>query len=116
MMDRIIRFFKKLFSKNKYKYLDEPLEVETKDTDNFQAKKDINFKSQMKASSDIEEEKASKLQKDYKAGLIEEEDLSEEDFDLLSNLYETQIEQTKQSIESYKKKILNIKNKLVVNN
>ena len=70
----------------------------------------------MKASSDIEIEKALKLQKDYKAGLIEEEDLSEEDFDLLSNLYETQIEQTKQSIENYREKILNIKNKLVVNN
>ena len=56
------------------------------------------------------------MQKDYKAGIIEEEDLSEEDFELLSNLYEKQIQNTKKSIENYRAKILNIQTKLTQNN
>ena len=56
------------------------------------------------------------MQKDFKAGLIEEEDLSEEDFNLLSKLYESQIEKTKQSIQTYKNRIISVKSKLAQNN
>ena len=56
------------------------------------------------------------MQKDLKAGLIEEEDLSEEDFDSLTKLYESQIEKTKQSIQRYKNRIVSIKTKLAQNN
>lgn len=113
MLNKIKEFFRKLFKINNHKYLEAPKEeVQSMNATNTQKKSD--FKSQMLI--DEQKEKALKLQRDYKEGLIEEENLSEEDFDLLYSLYEKQIEETKQSIQRYKNRIIAVKSRLAQNN
>lgn len=75
----------------------------------------IHFKNEVVVVNE-EEKRILKLQQDFKAGLIEEKNLSEEDFNLLSKLYESQIEKTKQSIQTYKNRIISVKSKLAQNN
>lgn len=77
--------------------------------------RNIYFKNEIVVVNE-EEKRILKLQQDFKAGLIEEENLSEEDFNLLSKLYESQIEKTKQSIQTYKNRIISVKSKLAQNN
>ncbi len=121
MIEKIKEFFRNLFGINSQSYLEAPKNVmpqnEILHTNNMESQNKYNeFQEQIKIITDQEKEKALKLQNDYKAGVIEEEDLSNEDFDILSNLYESQIKNTKQSIEDYRKKILNIQTKLAQNN
>lgn len=122
MIEKIKKFFKNLFgiNTNSQNYLEAPKNEMPKNeilhTSNIESQDKYNeFQGQIKILPDEEKEKALKLQMDYKAGIIEEEDLSNEDFDILSNLYEEQIQKTKQSIENYRKKILNIQAKLAQN-
>lgn len=77
--------------------------------------RNIYFKNEIVVVNE-EEKRILKWQQDFKAGLIEEENLSEEDFNLLSKLYESQIEKTKQSIQTYKNRIISVKSKLAQNN
>ena len=106
MIQKIKNFFKNLFGLNSQKYLESPKNETLQNND---------FQEQIKIVPDEEKEKALKLQNDYKSGVVEEEDLSEKEFDILSNLYESQIKETKRSIENYRQKILNIQNKLTSN-
>lgn len=99
-----MEFFRNLFKSNNQQYIEAPKE------NNIQEEK-VNFKSQIIVNNEGEQ-KALKLQRDFKDGLIEEENLSEEDFNLLTNLYERQIEKTKKSIQEYKDRIVSIKSKL----
>ena len=121
MIEKIKEFFRNLFGINSQNYLEAPKNEmprnEILHTNNIESQNKYNqFQRHIKIIPDQEKEKALNLQNDYKAGVIEEEDLSEEDFDILSNLYESQIQNTKSSIENYRKKILNIQNKLVSSN
>lgn len=113
MLEKIKQFFKNIFGIKNQQYIEAPKE-ETVTAKNMEIEKNTNFKNQLIANE--EENRVLKLQKDYKDGLIEEEDLSEEDFNTLSKLYQSQIEKTKKSIEMYKNKILSIKSKLPQNN
>ena len=111
---KIKNFFRNLFKINNQQYIEAPKEV-IEPISNMQEKRSFDFKNQIVVANE-EEERIIKLQKDLKAGLIEEEDLSEEDFDSLTKLYESQIEKTKQSIQRYKNRIVSIKSKLAQNN
>ena len=51
---------------------------------NINEKRNINFKNEIVVDNK-EENRSLKLQKNFKAGLINEEDLSEEEFNLLNN-------------------------------
>lgn len=113
MLKKIKEFFRRLFKTSNQQYLEAPKE-EIEPISEIHMQKNSDFKSQIVIANE-QQEKALKLQKDFKAGLIEEENLSEEDFDLLYSLYEKQIEKTKQSIQRYKNNILAIKTKLVQN-
>lgn len=114
MLERIKEFFRNLFKTNNQQYIEAPKEV-IEPISNKQEQKGFDFKNQIVIANE-EEERILKLQKDLKAGLIGEEDLSEEDFDSLTKLYESQIEKTKQSIQRYKNRIVSIKSKLAQNN
>ena len=114
MLEKIKEFFRNLFKINNQQYIEAPKEV-IEPISNMQEKSSFDFKNQIVVANE-EEERIIKLQKDLKAGLIEEEDLSEEDFDALTKLYESQIEKTKQSIQRYKNRIVSIKSKLAQNN
>ena len=114
MLEKIKEFFRNLFKINNQQYIEAPKEV-IEPISNMKEKRSFDFKNQIVVANE-EEERIIKLQKDLKAGLIEEEDLSEEDFDSLTKLYESQIEKTKQSIQRYKNRIVSIKSKLAQNN
>lgn len=114
MLERIKEFFRNIFKTNNQQYIEAPKEVIEPISD-VQKQRNLNFENKIVVANK-EKQRILKLQRDLKAGLIEEEDLSEEDFDSLTKLYESQIEKTKQSIQIYKNKILNIKSKLAQNN
>lgn len=114
MIEKIKEFFRNLFKTNNQQYIEAPKEV-IEPISNMQEKRGFDLKNQIVVANE-EEERILKLQKDLKAGLIEEEDLSEEDFDSLTKLYESQIEKTKQSIQRYKNRIVSIKSKLAHTN
>lgn len=114
MLEKIKEFFRNIFGINNQQYIEAPKEY-VEPINNIKSQRNINFKDEIVVANE-EEKRILKLQKDFKAGLIEEEDLSEEDFNLLSNLYESQIEKTKQSIQTYKNRIISVKSKLAQNN
>ena len=117
MIDKIKNFLKKLFGLNNLHYLEAPKnDTSQEELKQNNIKLQSEFAKQIKIKPDEKKKLALRLQKNYKEGIIEEENLSEEEFDLLSNLYESQIESTKQSIENYRNKILNIQAKLAQNN
>lgn len=110
MLEKIKEFFRNIFGINNKQYIEAPKE-DVEPINNIKLQRNINFKDEIAVTNE-EEKKILKLQRDFKAGLIEEEDLSEEDFNLLSKLYESQIEKTKQSIQTYKNRIIFVKSKL----
>ena len=110
MLEKIKEFFRNIFGINNKQYIEAPKE-DLEPIKNIKLQRNINFKDEIAVTNE-EEKRILKLQRDFKAGLIEEEDLSEEDFNLLSKLYESQIEKTKQSIQTYKNRIIFVKSKL----
>ena len=110
MLEKIKEFFRNIFGINNNQYIEAPKE-DVEPINNIKLQRNINFKDEIAVTNE-EEKRILKLQRDFKAGLIEEEDLSEEDFNLLSKLYESQIEKTKQSIQTYKNRIIFVKSKL----
>jgi len=100
MLEKLISFFKKLFGINDVKrlaaaniVLDEP----------------NSFRESIIIVPNPRKEIAEKLQRDYQQGIIEEEDLNDDEYNLLSNLYQSQIDSIKQEIDNYKMKIKNLK-------
>ena len=123
MIEKIKEFFKNLFKIRVQLYIEAPkeeienintIQKESKVVNTIKEDNSSDFISRISVDTK-ENDRALKLQKDFKAGLIEEEDLSEEDFNLLSELYENQIERTKQSIQKYKNKIITAKKELAKN-
>lgn len=114
MLEKIKEFLKSMFKSKNYKLLDTGEEVK-EPVNNTKELKNVDLKKQIVASNE-EEKRILKLQKDFQAGIISEEDLSKEDYNLLTNLYNKQIEKTKRSIQKYKERILYIKSKLEQNN
>ena len=110
MLEKIKEFFRNIFGINNKQYIEAPKE-DVEPINNIKLQRNINFKDEIAVTNE-EEKRILKLQRDFKAGLIEEEDLSEEDFNLLSKLYESQIEKTKQPIQTYKNRIIFVKSKL----
>ena len=110
MLEKIKEFFRNIFGINNKQYIEAPKE-DVEPINNIKLQRNINLKDEIAVTNE-EEKRILKLQRDFKAGLIEEEDLSEEDFNLLSKLYESQIEKTKQSIQTYKNRIIFVKSKL----
>ena len=110
MLEKIKEFFRNIFGINNKQYIEAPKE-DVEPINNIKLQRNINFKDEIAVTNE-EEKRILKLQRDFKAGLIKEEDLSEEDFNLLSKLYESQIEKTKQSIQTYKNRIIFVKSKL----
>lgn len=104
-------FLGKRLKKNTKKYINTP----KKNQNEISTKNAIIKKSFIKTIKieNQENDRILKLQQDFKAGKIKEEDISEEDFNLLSKLYEMQIEKTKQSIENYRNKVISIKSTII---
>ena len=104
-------FLGKRLKKNTKKYINTPKKNKNEISTNNAIIKNSFIKT-IKIENQ-ESDRILKLQQDFKAGKIKEEDISEEDFNLLSKLYEMQIEKTKQSIENYRNKVISIKSTII---
>ena len=96
---KIKSFFMKLFGKNKV--IEEPV-VENIVSDNVENKK--TFAEEIRVKQDDEKLSTLKLQKDYEAGLIKEEDMTQEQVSKVENLYVEQITKLRKDYNGYKQK------------
>ena len=94
---KIKKFFKKLFC------VKENIQEDTNKKINNIEKN--NFRENIKIKQDEEEMNIIKLQKEYKAGNIREEDMTDEEHKKLIDLYEKQNKELKEKIEIKKQKI-----------
>ena len=108
---KIKSFFMKLFGKNKV--IEEPV-VENIVSDNVENKK--TFAEEIRLKQDDEKLSTLKLQKDYEAGLIKEEDMTQEQVSKVENLYVEQITKLRKDYNGYKQKITDVRKKLAHNN
>ncbi len=98
--DKIKNFFKRIFLKNETHKI-EPEFIKIKD----------NFKENIVIEGDTEKIKLLNLQKAFEANQIQEEDLSDEEYKKMHELYDAQIARLKEKIQAYKKEIVLIKKK-----
>lgn len=98
---KVKKFFKNLFAKKKNND-----EVVREEDDS--AKENNEFKEYIKMTED-EETKLLELQRRYRRGEIAESDLTDEQIDDLSNLYDKQIAELKKSIAAREQKIAEYK-------
>ena len=107
--NKIKQFFIDIFSKNGK---EKPLLPES--TINIARNVEPNVNNEFAMGLKVQTEEKNiyiiQLQKDFEEGKIDEKDISEQDKSKLEELYKEQIEALKKSIESYKNKILKIKN------
>lgn len=105
---KIKTFFKTLFKLNNnvpnYNYAVEQGDV--------MSIKNNDFTSSIKIEENNEEKELLKLQEKFEQGIIQEEDLSQEQVDKLEQLYNKQIEELNEKFLDYKDKIISIKKKL----
>lgn len=107
MLNKIKEFFRNLFKGYSYKCLEETKEQKvSKDTKN-----EFDLSSQV--AEDIEaKDRIQVLYQDFSDGKIKEEDLSQNERKILIKYYLEKINETKQSINTYKEKIEIIKSKM----
>lgn len=108
---KIKKFFRNLFHKNKS--VENAIAIEN-DINASSIDKENNKNSFMESIKNIENEetKLLKLQKQYRNGEVKEEDLTEEQINSLSALYDKQIANLKKSNEIRKQKLLEYRKKL----
>ena len=94
---KIKKIFKKLFG------IKENIQEDTEKKINNIKKN--NFKENIEIKRDEEELNIIKLQKEYKAGNIREEDMTDEEHKKLIDLYEKQNKELKEKIETKKQRI-----------
>lgn len=111
---KIKNFLKKLFKKN--------IKSENERTNYKTSKNDINFRDNIIIENSLEENRLLELQMKFENNQIVEEDISIEDIEKLSILYDKQIEKLRNKIEQnilntekYKKQIIAIKKEMVRN-
>ena len=108
IIEKIKNFFRKIFHKEKFK------------NNNFTEQEVIthnknNFKEQLVIKEDKEKLRLLKIQKDYESGIIEEEEISQEDYQKLLDLYDEQNEKISEEIERDRIEIKNMLQKLKKN-
>ena len=140
MLEKIKKIFDNIFKSKNQQYLDAPKEqvknvndirqieeisqigiVDKIDEIDEMSQIDIGSNTEQRRSFDLTdqvvvvneiEQRILKLQNDLRSGIITEEDLSSEDINSLTKLYEKQILETKKSIEKYKQQIISIKSEI----
>ena len=112
---KIKSFFRNLFRRNKF--VSEVNAIEN-NTENIATERENTKNSFMEAIRNIEDEetKLLKLQKQYDNGEIKEEDLTQEQYISLCNLYDKQIVDLRKSNEIREQKLLEYRRKLQTDN
>lgn len=116
---KIKNFILKLFGKNKQELIEAPTMVENNSTE-----KNSDFMNSIKIEKDADMEKLLLIQKQIEENdnltekFIEEvtQDLTKQQKIKLEELYKEQIKELEDKLENYKKKIINVRKKLAVNN
>lgn len=104
MFERLIIFFKKLFGFKDLILIEGPKNEEKEVKEEF-------FNSIIIVPNEQKEE-AMRLQKQFQQGILEEEVLTDKQYNALSSLYQSQIDSLKQEITEYKQKIETLKKEL----
>ena len=103
LFGKIKNFFAKLFGRKKE--IEEEFVVEIEENNS-------EFKESLKVEEvEVEEAKLLDLQRRYRRGEIADNDLTDEQIEALSNLYDKQIEALKKAIAEKEQKIAEYKNK-----
>lgn len=110
IFSRIKLFFRKLF---KNSTLEEGIITENVIEEKNSLVKENNFINNIKLSEKKLNLRLQKMSKDLESGKIIEEDLCEQELQELREFYQQQIEEKKDLIENYKKRIIKIKSQLV---
>ena len=108
IIQKIKRFFEKIFNKLKYQ--------ENSDNEEKKEYSKKDFRKEIVIKQDEEKLRILKIQEDYKNGLIEEEDISKEDYQKLLELYDEQNQKINEDIEKDKIEIKNMLEKLKKHN
>jgi len=103
LFGKIKNFFKRLFKRKV-----EEVNVETDNEIDSTIKENNEFKEYIKMTED-EETQLLDLQRRYRRGEIAENDLTDDQIDALSNLYDKQIEELKKSIAAREQRIAEYK-------
>lgn len=110
IFSRIKLFFRNLF---KNSTLEEGIITENVIEEKNSLVKENNFINNIKLSEKKLNLRLQKMSKDLESGKIIEEDLCEQELQELREFYQQQIEEKKDLIENYKKRIIKIKSQLV---
>lgn len=115
----IKKFFLNIFSKNRKKLLvestDKNLENNTFEKENisYNVNKNDNFINNLKIKKDEEEERILKIQEDLENKIIQVENISEEDFNKVLELYDKQTEEIEANTERLNKLTDKYKNEII---
>lgn len=105
IIERIKQFFKKMFGINKIKCIEAPkIEEGGVNIESTQEKDISNFKEEISLKND-DNYRILNLQKEFKEGKIEAEEISKEDTELLILMYIEQITQKIKRINEYETKM-----------
>ena len=88
---KIKMFFKRFFTRRN--------KEEISRTNNYNSSKEENFRKNILVEEDEERKRILKIQEEYRIGLIDEDEISKEDYKKLLNLYDEQNEAIRQKIE-----------------
>lgn len=109
-------FFRNIFEKDEFNepvYNDVPI-YNYEENKNEDTRKRA-FEDNIRVRPDYEKEKLLKMQRDYEAGLIKEEDMTEEQVSGIEKLYKEQISKLRNDYREYKVKATSLRKKLVTN-
>lgn len=104
ILERIKQFFKKMFGINKTKYIEAPKVEDGVNIECTEEKYNSKFKGNINLKNN-ENYRILNLQKEFKEGKIKAEEISEEDTDLLIDIYIKQIGQRLKRINEYENKL-----------
>ena len=119
VFDKIKKFFKILFLKNKKNIEDDEILADNTvkseqsiQMENLNKTSSNDFVNNVKVEEDTEEARLIKLQNLIAEDVIKEEELPDEDIKALNKLYDKQILELKKNIDEYKQKIVKLREKI----
>lgn len=112
LFQKIKSFFMKIFRKQKMVEESNTTEIFE---ENNRIEKQKTFLDDIKVAEDTEKLKILKLQRDYEAGLIKEEEMTDDQISKVEKMYEEQIMKLRNDYDGYKHRMINVRKKLATN-
>lgn len=110
-ISKIINFFKRLFFGSNQKLLTDGNIVPVKKQEQ-KIEQPNNFKEQIEIPKDTNRERLLVIRQKWEEGIIQEEDISEEDIDAIVAIYDEETEKIEQETEQIKEDIAKMLNEL----